>query len=145
MGFHQRWANDFRTASVITEGAGFGAAVLGTLWAYDGWISVTNMAGELKNPAKQLPRAIIIGLIIVITVYLLINVALLNIIPIEQITSSETPASEAAVVLFGNGGAAFIAAGIIVSVFGALNGYVMTAARVPFSMGEESNSPIRQA
>ena len=87
-GFINGEANDFRTASVITEGAGFGAAVLGTLWAYDGWISVTNMAGELKNPAKQLPRAIIIGLIIVITVYLLINVALLNIIPIEQITSS---------------------------------------------------------
>jgi APA family basic amino acid/polyamine antiporter len=140
-GFINGEANDFRTASVITEGAGFGAAVLGTLWAYDGWISVTNMAGELKNPAKQLPRAIIIGLIIVITVYLLINVALLNIIPIEQITSSETPASEAAVVLFGNGGAAFIAAGIIVSVFGALNGYVMTAARVPFSMGERKQLP----
>lgn len=134
-------AHDFRTVTVITEGAGFGAAILGTLWAYDGWISVTNMAGELKNPTKEMPRAIILGVTAVMTVYLLINIALLNIIPIEQITVSDTPASDAAVVLFGGGGAAFIAAGIIVSVFGALNGYTLTGARVPFSMGERKQLP----
>jgi APA family basic amino acid/polyamine antiporter len=134
-------AHDFRTVTVITEGAGFGAAILGTLWAYDGWISVTNMAGELKNPSKELPRAIILGVIAVMAVYLLINVALLNIIPMEQITVSDTPASDAAVVLFGDGGAAFIAVGIIISVFGALNGYAMTGARVPFSMAERKQLP----
>ncbi len=133
-------AHDFSSA-VVTEGAGFGAAILGTLWAYDGWISVTNMAGELKNPAKEMPRAIIFGVITVMVVYLLVNMALLNIIPIQQITASETPASQAAVVLFGDGGAAFITAGIIISVFGALNGYTMTGARVPFSMGHRKQLP----
>lgn len=136
-------AHDFSApaASEAVEGVGFGAAILGTLWAYDGWISVTNMAGELKNPAKEMPRAIILGVSSVMTVYLLINIALLNIIPFEVITASETPVSDAAVVLFGNGGAAFITIGILISVFGALNGYTMTGARVPFAMGQRKELP----
>ncbi len=69
--------------------SGFGAALLGTLWAYDGWISVGNMAGELKNPKKDLPRSIIIGLGTTIVVYVLINLALINIIPMGAIITSE--------------------------------------------------------
>ncbi len=136
-------AHDFSTPTTAeaVEGVGFGAAILGTLWAYDGWISVTNMAGELKNPAKEMPRAIILGVTAVMAVYLLINIALLNIIPFEVITASETPVSDAAVALFGDGGAAFITAGILISVFGALNGYTMTGARVPFSMGQRRELP----
>lgn len=61
-------APGFSGISVTTAGAGFGAAVLGTLWAYDGWISVTNMAGEIKDPAKTLPKVISIGVIFVIAV-----------------------------------------------------------------------------
>jgi APA family basic amino acid/polyamine antiporter len=134
-------AHDFRSVQVVTEGAGFGAAILGTLWAYDGWIGVTNIAGELKNPSKEMPKAIIYGVTMVMAVYVLINVALLNIIPIETITSSTTPASDAAVVLFGNAGASFITAGIIVSVFGAMNGYLLTGARIPLAMGERNQLP----
>ncbi len=134
-------AHDFRSVQVVTEGAGFGAAILGTLWAYDGWIGVTNIAGELKNPAKEMPKAIIYGVTMVMAVYVLINVALLNIIPIETIVGSTTPASDAAVVLFGNAGASFITAGIIVSVFGAMNGYLLTGARIPLAMGERNQLP----
>ena len=78
---------------------------------------MTNIAEELKSPAKEMPKAIIYGVTLVIAVYVLINVALLNIIPIETIVGSGTPASDAAVVLFGSAGASFITAGIIVSVF----------------------------
>lgn len=135
-------AHDFRTAAAVTSGAGFGAAVLGTLWAYDGWIGVTNMAGELENPAKNLPRSIILGVVSVIFVYVLVNAALLNILPMEKIIASPRPASDAAIQLFGNGGAAFITAGIVISVFGAMNGYLMTGARVPLAMGERRQLPF---
>ncbi|WP_346937868.1 amino acid permease [uncultured Clostridium sp.] len=133
--------HDFRSVTVMTEGAGFGAAVLGTLWAYDGWIGVTNIAGELKNPAKEMPKAIIFGVTSVIFVYVLISIAMVNVISIENIVASTTPASDVAVALFGSGGAAFITAGIIVSVFGAMNGYLLTGARVPLAMGQRKQLP----
>lgn len=134
-------APGFSGISVSAAGAGFGAAVLGTLWAYDGWISVTNMAGEIKNPAKTLPKVISIGVIFVIAVYVLFNLAVFKALPYAQIVSSDTPGADAAEALFGSGGGAFITAGIIVSVLGALNGYLMTAARVPQAMGERRQIP----
>jgi APA family basic amino acid/polyamine antiporter len=128
--------------SVSSSGAsGFGAAMLGTLWAYEGWISVTNMAGELKNPAKDLPKVISVGVIFVIIVYAIFNFAIFKALPLDHIISSDTVAADAAVSLFGNGGAMFISAGIMVSVFGALNGFLMTGARIPFSMGENNMLP----
>lgn len=135
-------AHDFRTAMPAAAGAGFGTAMLGTLWAYDGWIGVTNMAGELKNPAKELPRSIILGVASVIFVYALVNAAMLNVLPVEQIIASERPTSDVATAIFGNGGAAFITAGIMISVFGAMNGYLMTGARVPLAMGERKRLPF---
>ncbi|MBM7615450.1 APC family permease [Alkaliphilus hydrothermalis] len=122
--------------------AGFGAAILGTLWAYDGWVGVGNMAGELKNPGKDLPRSIILGLSMIIGIYVLINLAIINIIPVHQVMASGTPASDAAIVLFGNGGAALIAGGIMVSIFGAMNGYLMTGVRVPFAMAQDRLFPF---
>lgn len=135
-------AHDFRSVTVLTEGAGFGAAILGTLWAYDGWIDVTNIAGELKNPAKEMPRAIILGVLFIISIYVLISVAMLNVMPIEQITSSAMPTSDIAVLLFGNNGAAFITAGILISVFGSLNGHILIGARVPLVMGQRRQLPF---
>ncbi len=71
-------------------GAGFGAAMLGTLWAYDGWVGVGNIAGELKNPKKDIPKSIIIGLSVIILVYVLFNLAIINIIPIKEVISSNS-------------------------------------------------------
>jgi basic amino acid/polyamine antiporter, APA family len=133
--------HDFSSVQLVAKGAGFGAAILGTLWAYDGWIGVTNMAGELKNPAKELPKSIILGVTSVLFVYVILNFAMLNVMPIGKIVSSARPASDIAVVIFGNGGAAFITAGIMISVFGAMNGYLMTGARVPLAMGERKQLP----
>lgn len=130
------------TVGKATGAAGFGAAILGTLWAYDGWVGVGNMAGELKNPGKDLPKAIIFGLTGIILIYLLINVAIINIMPLDQVIASKKAASDAAVVLFGNGGASLIAGGILVSIFGALNGYLMTGVRIPFAMAQDGLLPM---
>lgn len=124
------------------SGGGIGAAILGTLWAYDGWIGVTNMAGEMKNPKKNLPKVISIGIVFVIVVYALFNIVLFNALPGEQLAASETPGADAAVALFGQGGATFLTIGIMISVFGALNGYLMTAARVPQAMAERKQLPF---
>ncbi|MDF2607030.1 MAG: amino acid permease [Bacillales bacterium] len=121
--------------------AGFGAAILGTLWAYDGWVSVGNIAGELKNPQRDLPRAIIIGLSVIIAVYLLINIAIVKVMPIADVIASDKAASDAAVVLFGNSGASLVAAGIMISIFGALNGYLLTGVRIPYAMAKENLFP----
>lgn len=129
-------------APAAASGASFGLAILGTLWAYDGWIGVTNMAGEMKNPAKTLPKVISIGVLFVMLVYILFNLAIFKALPLETVLSSATPGADAAEALFGSGGAAFITAGIMVSVFGALNGYLMTAARVPQAMGERRQIPF---
>lgn len=130
------------SGGVSVGAAGFGAAMLGTLWAYDGWIGVGNMAGELKRPKKDLPTSIILGLFITIVVYILINIAIVKIMPISSVIASKKPASDAAVILFGNGGASLIAAGIMVSIFGALNGYLMTGVRIPFAMAQDNLFPF---
>jgi APA family basic amino acid/polyamine antiporter len=119
-----------------------GAAILGTLWAYDGWIGVTNMAAEMKDPKKNLPRVICVGIIFVIAVYALFNTVLYNALPADALAASDTTGADAAVALFGEGGAAFITAGIMISVLGALNGYLMTAARVPQAMAERKQLPL---
>lgn len=133
---------EFIGVSSSAQATGFGTAILGTLWAYEGWISVTNMAGELKNPAKDLPKVISLGVMFVIAVYAIFNIAIFRSLPLEQIISSKTPAADAAVELFGSSGAIFITAGIMVSVFGALNGFLMTGARVPYAMGEKNMLPF---
>ncbi|GFZ30679.1 amino acid permease [Clostridium zeae] len=138
--------HNFINLNVVKGGssglAGFGAAILGTLWAYDGWISVGNMAGELKKPKRDLPRSIIIGLTIIIAVYILVNIALLKIMPLGDIIASNKPASDASVILFGSNGAALIAGGIMISIFGALNGYLMTGVRIPYAMAQEKLMPF---
>lgn len=122
--------------------ASIAAAILGTLWAYDGWIGVTNMAAEMKDPKKNLPMVISVGIIFVIIVYALFNIVLFNTLPAEELAASATPGADAAIALFGAGGATFLTAGIMVSVFGALNGYLMTAARVPQAMAAKKQLPL---
>lgn len=122
--------------------AGFGAAILGTLWAYDGWIAVGNMAGELKKPEKDLPKSIIVGLLVIIVVYVLINLAIIKVIPVSEVIKSSKPATDASIILFGKSGASLIAAGIMISIFGALNGYLMTGVRIPFAMAQDGVFPF---
>lgn len=129
-------------ASGTQQAAGMGAAVLATLWAYDGWMNVGYMAGEMKNPAKTLPRAIISGILIVITAYLTVNIAMLHVMPANKIVQlGPNAASTAATLLFGNVGGKLISIGIMVSIFGCLNGKILTFPRIPYAMSESGLLP----
>lgn len=122
-------------ASVDPVTLSFGAAVLSTLWAYDGWMLVGNMAGEMKHPTRDLPRAIILGLTVVIVSYLVVNYALFKTLPLEQIASLGANASSAAAEsLLGPFGATLISVGIMISIYGCLNGDVLSSPRVPYAI-----------
>lgn len=125
-----------------TEGLtlSFGAAVLSTLWAYDGWMLVGNVAGEMKHPVRDLPRAIIIGLGIVLVAYLGVNWALFKTLPLDQIASLGANASQvAAEKLLGPSGGMLISLGILISIYGCLNGDMLSGPRVPFAMASKHN------
>ncbi len=130
------------TSQGVFSLTGFGVAILGTLWAYDGWVSVGNMAGEMKHPGKDLPKAIILGLFIIISVYVLINTAIINVLKYDVVIASKQVTTDAVVSLFGSVGASFISVGIMVSILGALNGYLMTGVRIPFAMAQDNMLPF---
>lgn len=112
-----------------------GSGLLATMFAYDGWIHVGTMAGELKHPKKDLPRAIFFGLSLVTVVYLLISLAFLYVAPLATVANNLNISSQVAHIVFGPLGGKIITIGIMVSVYGALNGFVMTGIRVPYVMG----------
>ncbi|OSX89330.1 hypothetical protein S3E15_03965 [Bacillus mycoides] len=119
-----------------------GSGLLATMFAYDGWIHVGNIAGEMKNPKKDLPKAIILGLSIVTVVYLLINIAFLMVMSATALAGTDTPASEVAKILFGTMGGKLVSIGILISVFGTINGYIMTGMRIPYAMALENKLPF---
>ncbi len=125
--------------------ASFGVAILATLWAYDGWILVGNVAGELKDASKTLPKAIVGGLLIVILAYLVINVALFALLPIEVIQQNSSNISLfAAEKLFGAYGGKIVSLGIIISIFGCLNGSILASPRIPYAIANTGKYPRLQ-
>lgn len=133
------------TFSLLPTGnswGGLSGALLATLFAYDGWLGVGAMAGEMRRPEKDLPRAIIIGLSFVTFVYLVINFVFLRTLPLSAISGNLNAASDVAVRLFGTQGGKIVTIGILISVYGALNGYTMTGIRVPYAMALEHELPF---
>lgn len=121
-----------------------GSGLVATMFAYDGWIHVGNIAGEMKNPKKDLPKAIVLGLSSVMAIYLLINVAYLFVMPALSLAATPTPAADVANMIFGNFGGKFITIGILVSVFGTINGYTMTGMRIPYAMALNNELPFSE-
>jgi APA family basic amino acid/polyamine antiporter len=112
----------------------FGVAMIGALWAYDGWLETTYVGSEIKDPGKNLPRSIILGAIIVIVFYVLASVAYSYVLSPARMAGSTLVASDAAKVTMGAVGAGFVAVAILVSTLGANNGIILTAARIPYAM-----------
>jgi basic amino acid/polyamine antiporter, APA family len=116
---------------------GFMAALIATLWAYDGWNDLTMVAGEVKRPERSLPIALIGGLFVVGALFMATNAAIQYILPAAQIAASQRPAVAALSVVAGPRGAGFVAAAMAVSIFVSLNGTVMSGARVPYAAARD--------
>jgi APA family basic amino acid/polyamine antiporter len=120
----------------FTVGA-FGLALVSVLWAFDGWADLSFVGGEVRDPRRNLPRALIIGTLLVIGVYMAANLAYLAVLPIEEIRTSRLVAADVAQRLIGPSGVIFVAATVMLSTFGTLNGSLLTAPRIFFAMADD--------
>jgi APA family basic amino acid/polyamine antiporter len=116
-----------------------GVALIGVLWAYHGWHHLSHVAGEVQNPSRVLPRGFLIGALIVIGVYLSANFAYLHVISLPAMAQEgyQRVAAKTMEILWGPGGAAFVSALILCSIFGATNGNILGGARAYFAMARD--------
>lgn len=114
-----------------------GLAMVAVLWTFDGWIFVTYVAGEVKDPGKNIPLSIILCMVIVLSIYLTLNYALVYILGFDKMIGSELVMSDAASIFLGNKGAAIITVIILISLIGANNGFVLTSARINYAMAKD--------
>src|SRR5215831_4134859 len=115
----------------------FVQAMVAGLFAFGGWHMVTYAAGETSYPQKTIPRALIIGTVVVTACYVSLNAAYLHVLPLETVIASKRVAADAAETLVGKGGAAAISGLVIFSAFGALSGIILAGPRVYFSMARD--------
>lgn len=125
----------------LSAGSVLGTTLLAVLFAFEGWTNVGTIAGEMKNPARDLPKAIIGGVSIIMAVYLLINIAYIKVIPASELMNIESPAAAVATALFGKAGGTIISIGIIISVIGAGNGFLLAGSRVAYYLASEKMLP----
>jgi basic amino acid/polyamine antiporter, APA family len=116
---------------------GFFAALVAALWAYDGWNNVSMVASEVRDPQRNLPRALITGTIVVITIYLLANLAYFYVLPAADVASSARVAAETMRRILGSFGANAVSIVAMISIFAALNGSILSGSRVPFAMARD--------
>jgi APA family basic amino acid/polyamine antiporter len=116
---------------------GFGVSLVAVAWAFDGWNNVNFVAGEIKNPKRNLPLALIIGTLGITFLYVLVNYIYLYALPIQETVGVVRIAEKATGALFGASTGALISAMVIVSVFGALNGSILVGPRVYYAMAKD--------
>jgi len=116
-----------------------GLALVSVLWAYDGWGDLSFAAGEVKDPQRTLPRAILLGTLALIAIYVLTNVAYLYVNPITAIADPRTPlvAADTMMALFGRGGVVLVSVFVMISSFSSLNGSMLASPRVFFAMADD--------
>lgn len=112
---------------------GFFAALVAALWAYDGWNNVSMVSSEIKNPQRNLPRALIFGTSLVLVIYLLTNVAYFYVLPASEVAQHDRVASMMMQQVVGDWGAAVVSIAAMISMFAALNGSLLSGARVPYA------------
>lgn len=123
----------------------FGTAMLAALWGYDGWNNMPMAAGEVRHPGRNLPLALISGMVVVMAIYCLANLCYFYALPIEEVRTGNSTtyrealpvASKAAATFLGSYGGQFISIVFVVSALGALNGSILSNARVPFAMARD--------
>lgn len=117
--------------------AGFFAALVAALWAYDGWNDLNMVAGEVRRPERNIPIGLIAGVATVGALYILVNAAVQYVLPADAIAASQRPASEAIALVLGHVGAGIVSAGMALSMLVALNGTIMSGARIPYAVARD--------
>lgn len=117
--------------------AHFGTAMIACLMAYNGWTYISFVAGEVKQPAKNLPRSLTLGMVVVMALYVLANVAYLKVMPISQIAATARVGAALAERTMGSTGALLVSLTVLISIVGAINGCILTAARIPFAQAQD--------
>jgi basic amino acid/polyamine antiporter, APA family len=115
----------------------FGVAMIAVLWANDAWYCVTWIAGEMKDPQRDLPRALFIGISLLTLIYLAVNVAYLYALPLDELRGASRVGEKAATAMMGAGGARFVAITVIVSTFGCDVAAILAGARLLFAMARD--------
>src|ERR1700676_1524193 len=132
------WSNFAGTFTGAKGGiAGFMAALVAALWAYDGWNDLNMVGGGGKNPERKIPIALIAGVGTVGVLYVLVNAGVQYVLPANVIAAAPRPASDAVALLMGHMGASIVSAGMAVSMLVTLNGTIMSGARVPFAVARD--------
>lgn len=132
------WTNFGTTFSGATGGpAGFFAALVAALWAYDGWNDLNMVAGEIDRPQRNIPLSLIWGVATVGALYILVNAAVQYVLPAAAVAATERPASQAVQLALGPMGAGLLSAGVALSMLVALNGTIMSGARIPYAMARD--------
>ena len=121
--------------------SGFAVATVSALWAYDGWNNLSMVAGEVQNPQRNMPAALIIGSCLVLGVYLLVNAAYFYVLTPAQVLATNRVAAEAAQKFLGHGGATFVAVGVLISTFATLNGSILSGSRIPYAQARDGLFP----
>jgi APA family basic amino acid/polyamine antiporter len=123
---------------------GFGAAVIGALWSYNGWATASFVAEEVREPGRTLPRALVGGSVLVIGLYLLVNAGYfyaLSPLTVANLPEASSVAGPVMVRMLGAGGASLLTFGMMLSTFGSLHSLSLTVARVPFAMARDGLLP----
>ncbi|MBD0369795.1 MAG: amino acid permease [Pyrinomonadaceae bacterium] len=142
-----RWSNLVAPASATQWGMvqSFGAGMIAASWAYSGWYSLPIVAGEVRNPERNVPRALIFGMLAVMLVYVLTNLSYFYALPVSEVTTSNSsahpdamPVAAKAVQTFsGSLGLGLISIAFVVSIAGSLNAVILGTARVPYAMARD--------
>ncbi|MCC6292670.1 MAG: amino acid permease [Bryobacterales bacterium] len=131
----QGTAANLSTSIPAAGGVGaFFAALVAALWAYDGWNNVTMVAGEIRDPQRNLPRALTFGTLAVLVIYLLTNLAYFYVLPASEVAASDRVAATMMDRILGSSGAAAVSVAAMISIFAALNGSILSGSRVPYAM-----------
>src|SRR5262249_5436591 len=132
------WSN-FGTKFPGAKGGfdGFMLAMVAALWAYDGWNDLNMVSGEIRNPERRIPLALIAGVLIVAVLYMGINAAVQYTMPASLVAAASVPAAAATQIAIGIGGTLLVSAGMLVAMLVTLNGTIMSGGRIPFAVARD--------
>jgi basic amino acid/polyamine antiporter, APA family len=132
------WSNFAGTFTGAKGGiAGFMAALVAALWAYDGWNDLNMVGGEVKQPGRNIPIALIAGVAVVGVLYVLMNAGVQYVLPASAIAASPRPASDAVALVMGRMGASIVSVGMAISLLVTLNGTIMSGGRIPYAVARD--------